>query len=196
MATEHAKYEMCGRYSHVAIRFYPHAIKEIFGIDAHYALNTFLDLHNFWPSDFILKVMCAKTYHEKIRLLSDFILSQLRKRAVKHDSLVTHFLFNGYKNSYRETMTDYQISERHFVRRFKQTVGITPMMYRRMCRFEVSLHKLRTNDFNELVDIPYEFDYADQSHFNREFKLFTGLTPTQFLSLQRSVEESNSFLSE
>ncbi|KAB7530378.1 AraC family transcriptional regulator [Flagellimonas olearia] len=196
VASEHAKYIMHGRYSHIAIRFYPHAIKEIFGLDAHYAMNTFLDLHNFWPADFILKVVYAKTYHEKIRLLSDFIMAELQKRARKPDKLVSHFLFSGYKNPYKDTLSDYQISERHFVRRFRQTVGITPTMYKRMCRFEVSLQKLRTNNFNELIDISYEFNYADQSHFNREFKLFTGLTPTQFLSLQRKVEESNSFLSE
>jgi AraC-like DNA-binding protein len=196
VSSQHATYLMDGRYSHIAVRFYPYAIKEIFGIDAHYAMDTFLDLHNFWPSDIIEQIINAKTYKEKINFLSNFMINQLNKKVIKNDQLVSHFVFYGYKNSYRKTLLDYQISERQFNRRFKETIGITSMMFRRMCRFEEALKRLRTHNFHELIDIPYELDYSDQSHFNREFKLFTGLNPTRFLSLQRKVEESNSFISE
>ncbi|MNY79127.1 DNA-binding transcriptional regulator ChbR [compost metagenome] len=63
------------------------------------------------------------------------------------------------------------------------------MLFGRICRFQASLNQLRAQSYDKLSDIAFEQEYADQSHFIRNFKEFTGLTPFQFRkSIQETVE--------
>ncbi|MNT33599.1 DNA-binding transcriptional activator FeaR [compost metagenome] len=85
---------------------------------------------------------------------------------------------------------DLQLSERSFERKFKQSIGISPKLYARICRFKVSLNQLKNNDFQKLSDIAYENDYSDQSHFIRSFKEFAGFSPLQYPKLVNVVIEN------
>ena len=55
---------------------------------------------------------------------------------------------------------------------------------------QASLNQLRSQSYDKLSDIAFEQECADQSHFIRNFKEFTGLTPFQFRkSIQETVGE-------
>jgi len=60
-------------------------------------------------------------------------------------------------------------------------VGITPRTFARINQFNRAMNKLETGDFKRLSDLAYATSYADQAHFTRSFKAFTGLTPKAFL---------------
>jgi AraC-like DNA-binding protein len=69
--------------------------------------------------------------------------------------------------------------------RFKQHVGITPKRMARIYRFAqliTSVDPRRPVDWAELA---HAAGYFDQAHFSREFKDFTGHTPTGYLDLRR-----------
>jgi AraC-like DNA-binding protein len=70
-------------------------------------------------------------------------------------------------------------SHRRFIELFSRTVGLTPKTYCRVLRFQ---HVLRagTGGGGSLVDVAMASGYSDQSHFNREFREFTGVTPTEY----------------
>ena len=69
-------------------------------------------------------------------------------------------------------------SRRHLANRFRQEIGMTPKAVARILRFERALGRLRAGD--ELVDLALDSGYYDQAHFNRDFKQFAGLTPTEY----------------
>lgn len=71
-------------------------------------------------------------------------------------------------------------SRRHLAAQFRDAVGFTPKAMARVIRFEQALARLRTGD--ALADVAYEAGYADQAHLNRDFRAFTGLTPTDYLA--------------
>jgi len=62
---------------------------------------------------------------------------------------------------------------------FVQYTGLTPKLYSQINRFQNSLQLVREGN-SSLTSIAYECGYADQSHFIREFKSFTGLTPSGY----------------
>jgi AraC-like DNA-binding protein len=70
-------------------------------------------------------------------------------------------------------------SHRRFIALFSRAVGLTPKMYCRVLRFQ---HVLRagTGGLASLIDVAMASGYCDQSHFNREFREFTGVTPTGY----------------
>jgi AraC-like DNA-binding protein len=70
-------------------------------------------------------------------------------------------------------------SHRRFIELFSRTVGLTPKMYCRVLRFQQVL-RAGTGGLASLIDVAMANGYSDQSHFNREFREFTGVTPTEY----------------
>lgn len=68
-------------------------------------------------------------------------------------------------------------------RRFKNDVGVTPKKFASIVRFNNILEALRGGA--PLLDVCYNNNYFDQAHFIRDFKTFTGETPTGFLQPAR-----------
>ena len=73
-------------------------------------------------------------------------------------------------------------SRRHLAARFHDTVGLAPKTLGRLFRVEHATRRLRAG--NRLADIAYEAGYADQAHFNREFRELVGCTPSEFPFVQ------------
>jgi len=77
------------------------------------------------------------------------------------------------------------VSGNHLATLFKSHVGVTPKRVARIYRFArliVSVDALGPVAWSELAQTA---GYFDQAHFNREFKDFTGHTPTEYLALRR-----------
>jgi AraC-like DNA-binding protein len=81
----------------------------------------------------------------------------------------------------------------HLAAQFKSHVGVTPKRVARIYRFArliVSVDALRPVDWPALA---HTAGYFDQAHFGREFKDFTGHTPTEYLALRRRFPAERGF---
>ena len=74
------------------------------------------------------------------------------------------------------------LSRRRFIEVFVEEVGVTPKLYLRLARFNRVLGCVFGTADVDWAEIAYLHGYADQSHFNREFREFAGLTPSQYLA--------------
>ena len=76
------------------------------------------------------------------------------------------------------------LSKKQFERLFNEMVGANPKEYARVVRFQKSLKLLQrySEDTNQ-AQLAYQCGYADQSHFIREFKQFSGYTPLSLLNV-------------
>lgn len=73
-----------------------------------------------------------------------------------------------------------QISPYHFLRLFKQSMGITPHQYIVQCRLHRAKHLLQQSELS-IVEIAARTGFCDQSHLTRTFKRLIGVTPKQLL---------------
>ncbi|HIK16432.1 MAG TPA: helix-turn-helix transcriptional regulator [Leptolyngbyaceae cyanobacterium M33_DOE_097] len=78
-----------------------------------------------------------------------------------------------------------QISPYHFLRLFKQSMGVTPHQYILQRRLNRAKYLLRSSELS-IVEIAAQAGFCDQSHLTRYFKRMIGVTPKQFLQ-SRSV---------
>jgi AraC-like DNA-binding protein len=85
------------------------------------------------------------------------------------------------------------VSGNHLVAQFKSHVGVTPKRVARIYRFArliLSVDAQHPVDWPELAQAA---GYFDQAHFGREFKDFTGHTPTEYLALRRRFPAERGF---
>ncbi len=73
-----------------------------------------------------------------------------------------------------------QISPYHFLRLFKQSMGVTPHQYILQRRIDKAKYLLRHSKLS-IVNIALCAGFCDQSHMTRCFKRMLGVTPKQFL---------------
>ena len=71
-------------------------------------------------------------------------------------------------------------SHRHLLVRFKQQVGLRPKTAARLVRFDRVLGRLDERRPLDWGLVAREAGYADQAHLIRDFRQFTGTTPTDF----------------
>jgi AraC-like DNA-binding protein len=79
------------------------------------------------------------------------------------------------------------IGIRNLERMYNKFVGIPANTYGTLNRFHSSLNKLLYKDFSKLSDLAYDNGYFDQMHFIKDFKRFTGNTPTDFVIHNDSI---------
>ncbi|HET8736285.1 MAG TPA: helix-turn-helix domain-containing protein [Pricia sp.] len=91
----------------------------------------------------------------------------------------------------KEELHELQLSERTFVRKFKEYVDISPRMFDRICKFHSLLGQLQSADYSKLSDVASDHDFSDQSHFIRTFKEFTGMTPTEHRCIKTNFAEKD-----
>lgn len=159
-----------------AASFFKEPIHELFGESI--ALNTFVK-----PSFLaVVEEQLSATTHdlERIRLIERFLLSQVQESSV--DPLVTlavQYIFqSGGTLRITALMDRLCISQSPLEKRFRQVVGTSPKKFASIVRMHRAIKLL--SEGQRFTDTGLTAGYFDQAHFGKEFKLFTGVTPTEF----------------
>ena len=122
----------------------------------------------------------AKNNIQRIAIIENFLLSKILDH--KSDKLISIAIekINSAKGSIKikELADTLYISNDAFEKRFRKEVGTSPKRFSSIVRLN-SIINLREQSQN-IADITFEAGYYDQPHFNKDFKLFTGQTPTEF----------------
>ena len=87
-------------------------------------------------------------------------------------------------------------SVRTLERKFKQSSGYSVKNVSGLMRFEQARNRLWQYPNSNLAGLAFELGYADQSHLSREFKRYSGSTPTAFARDARKRKQtlSNDFV--
>ena len=82
--------------------------------------------------------------------------------------------------SVRETARELGISERRLHLVFSEDVGLSPKQWSRVRRFQRALCALYKGVDMRWAELAITCGYADQAHFSRDFRRFSGVDPTTY----------------
>lgn len=180
----------------IAVRFRCGAFRHFCAINFDEMNNSFLPLEDIWGKQIEeLREQLQEdiTPLSRISLLDSFFLKQFTNYR-KENQLLDHsisYLYNNYnKTTVYALANEMNMSLRHFERLFKDEFGISPKKFQSISRFQSTLKQLLLNPNKDHLQIAFENGYYDQSHFIKDCKSFSDLSPTQ---LQKMKDEKDHF---
>jgi AraC-like DNA-binding protein len=191
---EHKRLTMGKSIGLFGVRFYPHAIYQLFGIPADKLTNTVCEFNTItgYNIDVLVeKVLLSPTTYARIKLLSDFLTGILiDKNPDPIHTFITQIIQREGQVNIGQMHEQSSLSLRQFERRFKAASGFPPKYYSRIMRFISTKRKYISGSYKTLAELANACNYYDQSHFIHEFKEFSGMqVHTYFKMLDRNDNE-------
>jgi AraC-like DNA-binding protein len=175
------------------VRFKPGGAYPFLGLPMSEVYNQVVSLDALWgrfASEIREQLYAAPTIQAGLALFERLMLIRLCEKP--HEQNVVEYtiamidLHHGAL-SVKGLSDSVGISQNHLGTQFKRVVGTSVKEMARLYRFE---HVLRSIDPTRPVDwtqIAQHCGYYDQSHFNKDFMVFTGHSPTGYLHSRRRV---------
>ncbi|WP_128546144.1 AraC family transcriptional regulator [Larkinella soli] len=164
----------------------PDALRPLFGLNAHELTDTCIDLRDL-PGTHgtrLVEHLTETAEGDAGAALFGYLTARAGSPRSAPDPAVQQAVALLIRNRGDVSLPQLQrrlgLSERSLERRFRQSVGIPPRLFARICRFQSSLNQLKHKAFDKLSDVAFDSGYADQSHFTRTFREFAGMLPEQF----------------
>jgi AraC-like DNA-binding protein len=171
-------------YSTIQVILRPYALSTLFGLDASTLTNNSIGAQAFGGKALNQALLLTDIAEAQLDLLTDFLLAQQvasghRDAAIEE---VIDFIDKHIAEITVEKLSAHSgLSERQLLRKFKQTVGIAPQVYMRIRRINEAFRLMDSGKYERLADIAHTLNFHDQSHFIRDIKAFSGVTPKSIL---------------
>jgi len=176
-----------GHVDSFAVRFYPYAFSNFISIPIHKLANTETPLSELFEKKVASKleadIKSAPSTQERIRIIETFFLNLSKEKRVVDGlvkSLTDAILSTGGSISIKSVLEDTPSKRRQLERMFLKEVGISPKQFSKVVRLQAALKLLLEKSSSSNTRIAYGANYYDQSHFIKDFKEFTGVSPTEF----------------
>jgi AraC-like DNA-binding protein len=179
-----------GKNTMLGVRLFPHAAACFVNDNVEQFNNAVIDfkyLGGKSVASLHQKLLEIHSWDERIQLLENFLIDRLSICAKTSTRInVVHEVMrelkrDGFFDNIENVASRYGITARYLQKLFLQYTGLTPKLFSKINRFQNSLILVTKNEAS-LTDIAYDCGYFDQSHFIRDFKSFTGLTPSGYSS--------------
>jgi len=177
------QYHYDGATEAFGVKLMPGSLFAVFGIAAGEITDSVVDIRDLGKDAEIYR-QCLIDRNVMLKpsdsnTTPDTVLQCLHKIHMSNglDSIRT--IANGVGSSYKQ-----------LERLFNQHVGLSPKHYARMVRFNRSI-QIGMRGISTLTDLAYQCGYADQNHFIKETKYFSGKVPGEIFGKSNGEFERN-----
>lgn len=141
------------------------------------------------------RLLCAAAPRDKFALVDAWLAARFDAGRVPPPELLVMLdrLQNRPAANLKDAAWRYPHTHKHLIGQFRKYVGLTPKPYQRILRFNEVLQRINGKDEITWAEIASLCGYADQSHFIREFKYFSGFIPRAFTGREFHMGQTNFF---
>ncbi len=167
------------------VKFQPWAAGQLWDIDMSSLTDQVVNWSDFSRSDFQSleeQINLAADVYQMIDATEKALLPKLNNYSPQSlDKAVLQIINNPVQPTFKYN----ELGQRRLEQKFKKEVGISPKLLHRTLRVNIAIQNMIASPDHSLTDICYESGFYDQSHFIRDFKKFTGVTPSDFMKNSR-----------
>jgi AraC-like DNA-binding protein len=175
----------------ITIHFRPAGALPFFGHPVSDVPGAPIDLAELWGAEaaFLFDEIAENlSAAGQLEHLETFLLNRMRALDARAHPTVTAALRYAERHPSMRMATAHELTgipPKRFATLFRADVGLTPKTYFRVRRLQAALRTLTTSASGATVAA--DLGYFDQPHFVREFREFTGVTPTHYLRQQALI---------
>ncbi len=140
-------------------------------------------------------ILTQKTPKDKMTTAENWLHKQMDFNGAppKEITDLLHQLLEKPFTEHQSILQLYPKTQKHLIAQFKKFLGLTPKVLHRIIRFNDILQQIQHQKSINWSQITYLSGYADQSHFIKEFKEFSGFNPQEFILQDFHNKEANFF---
>lgn len=178
-----------GNIDMITVVFQPYAPKLFFRLPVRetYGMNVSIeDIGDIALTDLAKRVAETPDDTQCIELIEHFLLQRFYSSAeynIKRIGATIQEINQCPQPAIHRLAQTACLSDKQFNRVFHEYVGTTPKEFIRIVRLQRALYTLQTQPDINFAQLAYECGYYDQSHLIKEFKVFSGYTPGEYLAL-------------
>jgi AraC-like DNA-binding protein len=174
------------------VRFYPNAFYQLFGVDTRYFRNNPVSAfkgiaeHGGFSIEEFFK---SNSIEERIAFIERYVQDSSQEIATPEVLLKTMDYIQKTKgnSTVRKLSDDAGVSYKWLERSFVKNIGLLPKEYIQLQRFIHAYLELVGTKAVDLMEIAITNGYYDANHFLKDFKVYTGKTPLEYLKFNRSL---------
>jgi AraC-like DNA-binding protein len=180
----------------IGIQFRPNGAAQLWGLPISELTDSAIALDDLQPKLFqqLEWVRALPSAPQSVKAV-DNILRSFSERVRIDDRLVSYAIGNieraGGSVAIKDVAARAGCSVRQLERRFRNSVGITAKLFSRMQRFQGVIQAARGPD-SDWINAAVGCGYYDQAHLIRDFREFSGKTPTALLD--REIDLTRRFV--
>lgn len=171
---------MQGSYKLIIYQLYPFVLRSFFDVNPQDINDGCHDL-DIQHKESLKQLLQTDCLENRIEILNSLLLNLYKAKQEKLDYTIfqalTLIVESKGQLNINELPEKIHTTKRTLERRFSKEVGILPKQFATIIQFQHSLEQLKLKEYDKLTDIVYANGFADQSHFIRVFKAYTGSTP-------------------
>ncbi|WP_243354377.1 DUF6597 domain-containing transcriptional factor [Bacillus litorisediminis] len=174
--------------STIGVHFKPGGAFPFLKIPANELCNEHVSLDTLWgtkAAELREQLLEAESPIAKFQILEQSLLKTITSPSSHHPAVVfalKHFQACPHQWKMADVTEQIGISSRRFIQVFKEEVGLTPKQFCRIQRFQNVLRVIKGREQVDWTDMALSCGYYDQAHFIRDFRSFSGLSPTAYHS--------------
>lgn len=188
--SEYSIIDTSSQASMIGIHFKPGGAFPFLGVPASELYDEVVSLDTLWgmtACDLRDQLLEAATPEAKFRVLEQSLLERAGRSLERHPAVA--FALNElqavpHTRNITDVIQHTGLSQRRFIQVFKDEVGLTPKLFCRIRRFQEALHLIRNGERVDWMDIALTCGYFDQAHFIHDFRAFSGINPTAYLTAE------------
>ncbi|TCD28780.1 AraC family transcriptional regulator [Pedobacter psychrodurus] len=175
------------KFLSLQIVFKPGALYSLLGIPAVELTNTSIDAELVLGKEIEEindQLFNACTHNEMLSIADRYIIQKLEgiknrpnridlvaEKMLTFDQPLDYYVANGF------------LSQRQFNRRFLDSVGISPKAFLKVARFDYAYRLKNVTPSRSWFNLAIDCGYYDYQHLSKDYKTFTGFSPSDFFAM-------------
>lgn len=179
---ETENFRLSEKIDYMGVRLKPGTFYSFFHIEANKIMDNRIPFSEIEKEFNLIEIVSFKDTQKRIEFLKQYLLKKIivNLPSKEYIEIANELYENPKEQSVMNIAEKFGLNKRQLFRIFKKNYGVYPKVSLNILRLHLCLTLLLEKNI-ELVDIAIQCGFYDQSHFIKEIKRYTGISPLKLL---------------